>query len=133
MEIIIFQLLSCLYFYDSRIEVPVCIKKSSRSTVYQPECSYTVLSVNRLPAGAFIHRAVGQQTLSSVGSLRKVGRSSPGVQRVKKHIQTYDEKMIFEYLHIVALHRVLKLQNGDACEDRFISAECRNHKKTIYL
>ena len=82
MEIIIFQLLSCLYFYDSGIEVPVCIRKPSRSTVYQLERSYTVPSVNRLPAGAFIYRAVGQQTPGSVGSLRKVGRPSPGVQRV---------------------------------------------------
>ena len=83
MKIIIFQLLSCLYFYDSGIEVPVCIKKPSRSTVYQPEHSYTVPSVNRLPAGAFIYRAVGQQTPSGVGRLRKVGRPSLGVQRVK--------------------------------------------------
>ena len=79
MEII----MSCLYFYDAGIEVPVCIKKPSRLTIYQPERSYTVPSVNRLPAGAFIYRAVGQQTPSSVGSLRKVGRPSPGVQRVK--------------------------------------------------
>ena len=47
MEIIIFQLLSCLYFYDSGIEVPVCIRKPSRSTIYQPV--------------AFIYCAVGQQ------------------------------------------------------------------------
>ena len=63
--------------------MPVCIKKPSRSTVYQPERSYTVPSVNRLPARAFIYRVVGQQTPSSVESLRKVGRPSPGVQRVK--------------------------------------------------
>ena len=64
MERIIFQMLSCLYFYDSGIEVPVCIRKSGRSTDYQqerfipcrrstdyqPEGSYTVQSVNRLPA-----------------------------------------------------------------------------------
>ena len=67
MEIIIFQLLSCLYFYDSGIEVPVCIRKPSRSTDYQQGRSYTVPSVNRLPAGAFIYRAVGQQTPGSVG------------------------------------------------------------------
>ena len=86
MKIIIFQLLSCLYFYDSGIEVPVCIKKPSQSTVYQPERSYTVPSVNRLPAGSFIYRAVGQQTPSSVESLRKVGRPSPGVKSVKSNI-----------------------------------------------
>ena len=40
-----------------------------RSTVYQPERSYTVPSVNRL--------------LAAQRSLRKVGRLSPGVQRVK--------------------------------------------------
>ena len=73
MEKIIFQLLSCLYFYDFGIEVPVCIRKSGRSTDYQPERFYTVPSVNRLSAGAFIYRAVGQQTAGSVGSLRKVG------------------------------------------------------------
>ena len=91
MEIIIFQLLYCLYFYDSGIEVPVCIKKPSRSTVCQPVRSYTVSSVNRLPAGAFIYRAVGQQTPSSVGSLRKVGRRSPGVQRVNIELKRYYE------------------------------------------
>ena len=31
MEIIIFQLLSCLYLYDSGIQVPACIRKQSRS------------------------------------------------------------------------------------------------------
>ena len=73
MERIIFQLLSCLYLYDSGIDMPVCIKKSGRSTDYQPERFYTVPSVNQLSAGAFIYRAVGQQTANSVGSLRKVG------------------------------------------------------------
>ena len=37
MKIIIFQLLTCLYFYDSGIEVPVYVRKSGRSTDYQPE------------------------------------------------------------------------------------------------
>ena len=74
-----------------RIEVPVCIKKPSRSTVYQPERSYTVPSVNRLSAGACIYRAVGQQTPSSVGSLRKVGRLSPGVQRVNIPCRRYTD------------------------------------------
>ena len=32
METIIFQLLSCLYLYDSSMPVPVCIRKQSRST-----------------------------------------------------------------------------------------------------
>ena len=73
MERIIFQLLSCLYFYDSGIEVPVCIRKSCQSTDYQPERFYSVSSVNRLSAGAFIYRAVGQQTASGVERLRKVG------------------------------------------------------------
>ena len=45
---IIFQLLSCLYVYDSRIPVPVCIRKQSLYT-----------DVWRL---ALIHRAVGIQT-----------------------------------------------------------------------
>ena len=82
MEIIIFQLMSCLYFYDSGIEVPVCIRKPSRSTVYQPVASYTVPSINSLLAPALIYRAISQQTPGSVGKLRKVGRPSPGVQRV---------------------------------------------------
>ena len=45
---IIFQLLSCLYLYDSGIRVRVCIRKPSRSTDYRPV--------------VFIYRAVGQQT-----------------------------------------------------------------------
>ena len=48
MEKIIFQLLSCLCLYDSGIQVPVCIRKPSRSTDYRPV--------------AFIYRPVGQQT-----------------------------------------------------------------------
>ena len=48
MEKIIFQLLSCLCLYDSGIQVPVCIRKPSRSTDYRPV--------------EFIYRAVGQQT-----------------------------------------------------------------------
>ena len=112
MEIIIFQLLSCLYFYDSGIEVPVCIRKPSRSTVYQPERSYTVPSVNRLPAGAFIYRAVGQQTSGSVGSLRKVGRPSPGVQRVKMEalfsacvcISNSDALKFNQIVHVLGLY-----------------------------
>ena len=67
MEIIIFQLLSCLYFYDSGIEVPVCIRKPSRSTDYQWARSYTVSSVIRLPAEALIYHAVGQQTPGRLG------------------------------------------------------------------
>ena len=50
MEIIIFQLLSCLYFYDSGIEVPVCIRKPSRSTdCWQPR-EVCAKSVDCLPA-----------------------------------------------------------------------------------
>ena len=48
MEKIIFQLLSCLYLYDSDNQVPVCIRKQSRSTDYRPV--------------ALIYRAIGQQT-----------------------------------------------------------------------
>ena len=43
-----FQLLSCLYLYDSGIQVPVCIRKQSRSTDFW-----------RL---ALIYRAVGLPT-----------------------------------------------------------------------
>ena len=62
MEKIIIQLLSCLYLYDSDIQVPVCIRQQSRSTDYRP-----VASVNRLLALAFTYRAVGQQTSGTVG------------------------------------------------------------------
>ena len=48
MEKIIFQLLSCLYLYDSSMLVPVCITKQSRSTDFW-----------RL---ALIYRAVGLPT-----------------------------------------------------------------------
>ena len=48
MEKIIFQLLSCLYLYDSGIPMPVCIRKQSLYTDFW-----------RL---ALIHRAVGIQT-----------------------------------------------------------------------
>ena len=36
MEIIIFQLLSCLYLYDSGIPVPVCIRKQIRYIGFWP-------------------------------------------------------------------------------------------------
>ena len=82
MEKVIFQLLSCLYVYDSGIPVPVCIRKQSLYTDFW-----------RL---ALIHRAVGIET-SGAGvdipcrrytdfwrrrDLRKVGIPASGVQRV---------------------------------------------------
>ena len=56
METIIFQLLSCLYLYDSKMLGPVCIRKQSLYTVFWWL--------------AYIHRAAGIPT--------------SGVQRVKE-------------------------------------------------
>ena len=50
---IIFQLLSCLYLYDSSMPVPVCIRKQRWSTDFW-----------RL---ALIYRAVGVPTFGAVG------------------------------------------------------------------
>ena len=50
MEIFIFQLLSCLYLYDSGIPVPVCIRKQIRYTGFGPVALITVPPVYRLLA-----------------------------------------------------------------------------------
>ena len=59
MEIIIFQLLSCLYLYDSGIPVSVCIRKQIRYTGFWPVTLITVPPVYRLLAVALIYRAAG--------------------------------------------------------------------------
>ena len=57
MKIIIFQLLSCLYLYDSGIPVPVRIRKQIRYTGFWPVALTTVPPVYRLLAVALIYRA----------------------------------------------------------------------------
>ena len=51
MEQIIFQLLSCLYLYDSGIPVPVRIRKQSRYTgVRRLELTYRAASIQAIDA-----------------------------------------------------------------------------------
>ena len=59
MKTIIFQLLSCLYLYDSGIPVPVRNRKQIRYTGFWPVALITVASVYRLLAVALIYRAAG--------------------------------------------------------------------------
>ena len=56
MEIIIFQLLSCLYLYDSGIPVPVRIRKQIRYTGFWPVALNTVPPVYRILAVALIYQ-----------------------------------------------------------------------------
>ena len=53
-EKIIFQLLSCLYLYDSGIPVPVCIRKQSRSTDFWRRREVCAKSVDRLLASKVV-------------------------------------------------------------------------------
>ena len=57
MEIIIFQLLSCLYLYDSGIPVPVRIRKQIRYTGFGPVALITVSPVYRLLVCGIDNRA----------------------------------------------------------------------------
>ena len=59
MEIIIFQLLSCLYLYDSGIPVPVRIRKQIRYTGFWPMALITVPPVYQLLACGVDNRAAG--------------------------------------------------------------------------
>ena len=61
MEIIIFQLLSCLYLYDSGIPVAVCIRKQIRYTGFWPVALITVPPVYQLLACGIDNRAAGIQ------------------------------------------------------------------------
>ena len=70
MEIIIFQLLSCLFLYDSGIPVPVRIRKQIRYTGFWPVALITVPPVYRLLAVAVIYHVAGIP--------------ASGVQRVKR-------------------------------------------------
>ena len=66
METIIFQLLSCLYLYDSGISVPVRIRKQIRYTGFWPVALNTVPPVYRILAVALIYRAAGIPTSGAV-------------------------------------------------------------------
>ena len=66
MEIIIFQLLSCLYLYDSSIPVPVRINKQIRYTYFWPVALIIVPPVYRLLAVALLYRATGIPTSGAV-------------------------------------------------------------------
>ena len=59
METIIFQLLSCLYLYDSVILVLVRIRKQIRYTGFWPVALITVAPVYRLLACGIDNRAAG--------------------------------------------------------------------------
>ena len=59
MEIITFQLLSCLYLYDSGIPVPVRIRKQIPYTGFWPVAFITVPPVYRLLACGVDNRAAG--------------------------------------------------------------------------
>ena len=59
MALIIFQLLSCLYLYDSGIPVPVCIRKQIRYTGFWPVALITMPPVYRLLACGVDNRAAG--------------------------------------------------------------------------
>ena len=59
MEIIIFQLLSCLYLYDLGIPVPVRIRKQIWYTSFWPVALITVPPVYRLLACGVDNRAAG--------------------------------------------------------------------------
>ena len=65
METIIFQLLSCLYLYDSGMMGPVCIRKQSLYTVFRR--LYTVPQVYRLLVRAVTYRADGIPHSGGVG------------------------------------------------------------------
>ena len=62
MEIIIFQLLSCLYLYDAGIPLPVCIRKQIRYTGFWPVAFRTVPPVYRLLACGVENHAAGIPT-----------------------------------------------------------------------
>ena len=79
---IIFQLLSCLYLYDSGIQVPVCIRRQSRYT------SVRRLALTYRAAGILASEATGvcakpvYRRVTPQGSLHKVGIPASIVLRV---------------------------------------------------
>ena len=67
MRKIIFQLLSCLYLYDSGIPVPVCIRKQSRYTEFW-RLALTYRAAGIPTSGAWRDfRAAGIPTSDAVG------------------------------------------------------------------
>ena len=84
MEIIIFQLLSCLYLYDSSIAVPVRFRKQNRYTGFQPGAFRAVPPVYRPLACGVDNRASIIYHLLAVALIyRAAGIPASGVQRVK--------------------------------------------------
>ena len=83
MEIIIFQLLSCLYLYDSSIVVPAQIRKQNRYTGFQPGAFRAVPSVYRPLACGVDNRASGYRLLAVALIYCAAGIPASGVQRVK--------------------------------------------------
>ena len=83
MEIIIFQLLSCLYLYDSSIAVPVRIRKKNRYTGFQPGAFRTMPPVYRPLACGVDNRAPVYRLLAVALISRAAGIPGSGVQRVK--------------------------------------------------
>ena len=83
MEIIIFQLLSCLYLYDSSIAVPVRIRKQNRYTGFQPRACRAVPPVYRPLAVALITVPLVYRLLAVALIYRAAGIPASGVQRVK--------------------------------------------------
>ena len=81
MEIIICQLLSCLYLYDSGIPVPVRIRKQIRYTGFWPVALITVPPVYRLLASGVDNRAAG--ILASGGGVDIPCRRYTGFWRSK--------------------------------------------------
>ena len=82
---IIFQLLSCLYLYDSVIQVPVRIRKESRrptSGVDIPFRQYTGFRRHREVCAKPVYRRATPQ-----GSLRKAGIPASDVLKVKDPVR----------------------------------------------
>ena len=88
MENIIFQLLSCLYLYDSGIQVPVRIRKQSRYTGVRR----LALTYHSTYTGFRCHRKVCAKPVyrraMPLGSLRKAGIPASDVPRVN-NVQFY--------------------------------------------
>ena len=82
---IIFQLLSCLYLYDSGMPVPVSCRKQSRYTgVRRLALTYRSTGIPASDATGKFAQVYRRSTPQ--GSLRKAGKPASDVLRVKKHI-----------------------------------------------
>ena len=70
MEKIIFQLLSCLYLYDSGIPVPVCIRKQSQSTdFWRLALIYRAIGLHREVCAKSVDRLLASKVLSIISKL----------------------------------------------------------------